>query len=247
MFTVTFSPGKGEEVCVDTRSTIQNGGSRAYRFTFLGENAKILSVNATGTAIDHVELTLASGKRFLCEAEGCTGVVIGKRNAEGKRVIGLDSTLKLEADSGATESATISAKLNTMRDQDVSGLACIGQGVTLIGSDNSSVDFCPLGGHGFSMTEEGSKIFHFSNLENEEIRIEVGEDESLRKISFGGDDLACTAESCTGFSITPPNAKGERVLTFAGTVLTSRLASGETITLNGTLLQPAITDSGLLQ
>lgn len=215
----------------------------AVAVTLLGDKVKTLSVNVTGFSVDSVELTLAGGKRFLFEAEASLGVAIGKRNAEGTRVISLDSTLKPAAEGGAQESATILAKLSTMRDQDIPGLTCTGQGVTLIGSDNSSVNFCPLGGHGFSMTADGAKIFNFRNLESEEIRVEVGEDESLKRISFGNDEFTCTAESYAGFSIAPPNEKGERAFTFAGTILPSSQDDGATTTLNGVLIQQAISDS----
>ena len=59
-----------------------------------------------------------------------------------------------------------------------------------------------------------------------------------------GSTPTCTAESCAGFSIAPPNEKGERAFTFAGTILTSSQDDGATTTtLNGVLIQQAISDS----
>lgn len=243
IITLTSKSDEAKKLCVESRDVIQNGASRNYRFRTSGAGKFELRVRANGTAIEAVELDGAKSGPVSCEAEQCSGIVIGKRDATGRRNIKIDMFFSIAnpKDDAAGDSIGIQANLKTKPDHEVAALTCVGQGVTLIGSDNSSINFCPLGGNGFSATEDGSSTtYQFRNLENEMITVTVDESQAIKKIGFDEDRLFCANENCIGASISVPNEKGERIFSFSGTMLQGIGGANETVILNGTLILQAI-------
>lgn len=241
IITLISKSEKPLELCVDSRDVIQDGSSRTYQFSAKSAEKYALKIRANGTVIEAVELWGEKSVFARCETDQCVGIVIGKRDATGSRGVKIDASLfsaNLD-DERSSDPITIRADLKTKPDHEVAALTCPGQGVTMIGSDNSSVSFCPLGGNGFSATEDGSSItYQFTNLEGEMVTVAVDQSEAIKKIGFDGDRLFCVSEECSGAQILAPNEKGERIFSFYGVML-REAGAGESLVLNGTLkLQP---------
>jgi hypothetical protein len=234
--------GADEMLCVESSDIIQNGESRVYRFNAQGKEAWVLNVLTTGTTIESVEFTSNKSGAFRCESDQCAGIAIHKRDATGRRTISFDAKLASNqpVDPTSGTGVVIRALLKAKHDQDVAALTCSSQGVTMIGSNNWTIHFCPLGGNGFSADEDGSNlIYQFRNLEGETITIHVDKDESIKKVGFDEERLVCLTALCAGIQISPPNANGERIVNFSGLMLSPIDSNGESLTLNGSLiLQP---------
>ena len=226
-------------LCVVSRQVIQDGEARTYQYRAGDKAAWSLDVRVRGLIIESAELRNAKNALYRCENESCQGVTITKRDSMGRRHVKIDATLP-SSETGTDEPVQVSADLTTKPDRDVSGLACTGPSVTITGNDNSSIEFCPLGGIGFSSNEEGTDmVYSFRNFEGEAITVSVDATYSVRKVGFDDDRLSCVAEQCAGAAISELNEKGERTFNFFGVTLRNE-SNSESLLLNGTFVLPPI-------
>lgn len=231
-------------MCVGATRTIQNGSVREYRVESVGTPAQSLRVQTSGKTVLAVSLATGSAREFRCAGNDCVGVEIGPRDSTGARTITLEKLL-LTAGSSADEAdpenrVLVSGTLKTLPEDRIAGLACTEQGVSIITSDGSSGTFCPRGGAGFEIGDDGRRTYRFTSLEGETILVAVDESHRVLKVEYQGDNtLACGAAACRTH-VSEPTTAGERVFTFSGATLLDTSGDARNAVLNGTLIVPPL-------
>jgi hypothetical protein len=224
-------------VCVGATSTLQNGGVRVYRVESLSGPGYTLRIEAAGSSILSAALGIDGEKVFRCDRKACAGLEIGRHDVESVRVISLNQVALANT---RDERVTVSGRLQTMPEDQVPGLACTGQGVSIITSDSSSMTFCPKGGAGFEIGNDGNRTYRFTNLDGASLLVAVDQDHRARRVEYQGDvALICSSSTC-GVQISAANSAGERTFTFAGTTLLEVSTGQSNAVLNGTLLVPPL-------
>jgi hypothetical protein len=203
-----------------------------------------LRIEAVGATVLSAALGTGVAADFQCRQEDCKSISIGKRDARGVRVIALNNTALARTSAGGTTSAagsaTLTGKLLTVPEESLAG-ACAEQGVSIVASDGSSAPFCPKGGAGFEIAEDGSKVYRFMNLDGESILIAVDQRHRVQSVEYRGDtSVSCSAVACGGVYSSAASANGERTFTFVGTTLADAANERIDAVLNGTLIVPSL-------
>jgi ferredoxin len=223
--------------CVGATSISQSGGVRVYRVESQSGPGYSLRIEAAGSIVLSAALGIDGAKVFRCDGKACAGIVIGRHDVEGARIISLNQVVLTNA---RDEQMTVNGRLQTLPEDRVPGLACTGQGVSIITSDGSSMMFCPKGGAGFEIGNDGGRTYRFTNLDGASLLIAVDQEHRARRVEYQGDvTLACASSTC-GVQISAANSAGERTFTFAGTTLLEVSAGQSNAVLNGMLIVPPL-------
>lgn len=240
--TLELTTNDVEPVCMGTPITKHNGSVRSYQIATLTAPQRWLRVEVAGGAI----LSAAWGSElrpdFHCQAAGCQGITIGRRDAQGARVMTLERVALMRTSSNGTLSAPESVRLSGRVEipaEELSELACPDQGVSIVTSDSSSQVFCPQGGAGFEIGDDGTRRYRFTNLDGESILVATDQDRQVRRVHYEGEVvLACRAIECGSVRISAADTEGASRFTFSGTTLIDADSGQSNAVLNGSLILP---------
>jgi hypothetical protein len=138
------------------------------------------------------------------------------------------------------ESLQLSGRFEIPPEQ-LSELACAGQGVSIVTSDSSSQTFCPQGGAGFEIGDDGAKRYRFTSLDGESILVATDENQQIRQVQYEGEvSLACRSAECSSVRISAADAEGAHRFTFSGTTLIETESGQSNAVLNGSLILPPL-------
>jgi subtilisin family serine protease len=237
----TLQVAVGDEeaaACFGETTTVQNGAVRRYEVAATDSSNRWLRIEALGTTVLSAAMGDGSTADFRCTEEHCKGIVIGRHDVEGARVISL-SRAALPAVRSPASSAFVSGEIRTLPEDRLPGLACTDQGVTLVTSDGSATTFCPKGGAGFEIGADGHRRYRFTNLDGVSIVVGVDQQHRVLRVEYEGDSTLTCATGC-GVRVSDADASGERTFTFAGTTLTETGLAQRNAVLNGTLIVPPL-------
>ncbi|HEY0943588.1 MAG TPA: hypothetical protein VGE08_26115 [Steroidobacter sp.] len=233
-----------ESVCLGTLTTKYNGSVRSHQVATLATPQRWLRVEVAGGTI----LSAAWGGElrpdFYCQGAACKGITISRRDARGARVMTLERTQLMRAPSNEMSSVQASLQLSgqlTIPPEELPEFACADQGVSIVTSDSSSQTFCPLGGAGFELADDGTKRYRFTSLDGESIVVATDQDQQIRQVQFDGEvSLACRSFGCGSVRISAADVEGARRFTFAGTTLIDADSGQTNAVLNGSLILPPL-------
>ena len=233
-----------ESVCIGTLITKHNGSVRSHQVATLAVPQRWLRVEVAGGAI----LSAAWGSElrpdFQCRAAECKGITISRRDAQGARVMTLERTplqrTRANGMSSSQESLQLSGRVEIPAEP-LPELACADQGVSIVTSDSSSQTFCPQGGAGFEIGDDGSKRYRFTSLDGESILVATDQLQQVRQVQYEGEvSLACRSVDCGSVRISAAGADGARRFTFSGTTLIVAESGQSNAVLNGSLVLPPL-------
>ncbi len=233
-----------ESVCMGALVTKHNGSVRSHQISTLTAPQRWLRVEVAGGTI----LSAAWGSElrpdFHCQAAECKGITISRRDAQGARVMTLERTPLMRTHSNAMPSAQqslqLSGQVEIPRDE-LPELACADQGVSIVTSDSSSQTFCPQGGAGFEIGDDGAKRYRFTSLDGESILVATDQNQQVRQVQYQGEvSLACQSFECGSVRISVADAEGARRFTFSGTTLIETENGQSNAVLNGSLILPPL-------
>lgn len=231
--------GTIELACMGALITKHNGSVRSHQVPTLTAPQRWLRVEVAGGAI----LSAAWGSdvqpEFYCQAAECKGITISRRDAQGARVMTLERTSLMRMHS-AQESLQLNGQIE-IAPEELSGPACVDQGVSIVTSDSSSQTFCPQGGAGFEIGDDGNKRYRFTSLDGESILVATDRNQRIRQVQYEGEiSLACRSAECGSVRISEADAEGARRFTFAGTTLIETESGQSNAVLNGALILPPL-------
>lgn len=236
--------GTVELACMSALITKHNGSVRSHQASTLTGPQRWLRVEVAGGTI----LSAAWGSDlrpdFQCQAAECQAITISRRDAQGARVMTLEHTPLMRAQPGATppvqESLQLSGHLEIPAEP-LAELACDDQGVSIVTSDSSSQTFCPQGGAGFEIGDDGARRYRFTNLDGESILVATDRDQQIRQVQYEGEVmLACRSIECGSVRISAADAEGARRFTFSGATLIETQSGQSSAVLNGSLILPPL-------
>jgi hypothetical protein len=232
------------DLCVSDTRADQNGAIRTWRVDSIDGTGRWLRIDTAGGKVLSATLGGGISAQFQCKDDACSGITIGRHDVQGVRTISLEEApLKragLDSAAAGSELARVSGTLKTLPQEQMASLACAGEGVSIVTSDSSSQAFCPKGGAGFEIADNGHRTYRFTNLDGASILVVVDQSENVREVRFEGDDrLSCRGAAC-GVRISAPTAQGERFFEFAGTTLIENRRGESNAVVNGTLVLPAL-------
>jgi hypothetical protein len=222
-----------EILCLGSIATTQNGSVRSYELHSVSGAPRSLRIDASGTLVVAAFLTTDSTPLLSCRADACKGIVISKRDAKGSRTISLKQAVLTETAGGL---ATLSGIIEASAENLPPTLACNDQSLSMIASDGSTIAFCPKGGVGFEIGNDGSTTYRFTSLDNESLLVVVNPTREVQRVVFEGEhSLACQGRDCRQLQISDG-----RVFHFAGTSLIDTQSGESTTVLDGTLIAPPL-------
>jgi hypothetical protein len=224
--------------------TKHNGSVRSHQIATLTAPQRWLRVEVAGGAI----LSAAWGSDlrpdFHCQATECKGIAISRRDAQGARVMTFERTQLMRIHSGGMQSIQESVQLSGRFDippEQLSELTCADQGVSIVTSDSSSQIFCPQGGAGFEMSDDGAKRYRFTSLDGESILVATDRNQQVRQVQYQGEvSLACRSAECGNVRISAIGSEGAHRFTFSGTTLIETQSGQSNAVLNGSLILPPL-------
>lgn len=231
--------GDVEPVCMGALVTKHNGSVRSHQVASLTAPRRWLRVEVAGGDI----LSAAWGSElrpdFQCQAAECEGITIGRRDAYGVRVMTLEQTPLMRAHSN-DGSMQLTGRFD-IPPEALSELACADQGVSIVTSDSSSQTFCPGGGAGFEINDDGTRRYRFTSLDGESILIATDQNQQIRRVQYQGEvSLACRSIECGSVRISAADASGARRFTFSGATLIEIESGQSNAVLNGSLILPPL-------
>lgn len=233
-----------ESVCMGTLVTKHNGSVRSHEVTSLTAPQRWLRVEAAGGTILSAAWGSELQPEFHCQAAECTGITISRRDASGARVMTLERARLIQTQSNGAPSAQASLQLSGQVEIPADALpelACADQGVSIVTSDSSSQTFCPQGGAGFEIGDDGTKRYRFTSLDGESILVATDPNLQVRQVQYEGEaSLACRSSECGSVRISVADADGARRFTFAGTTLLDTDNGQSNAVLNGSLILPPL-------
>lgn len=233
-----------ESVCMGTLVTRYNGSVRSHEVPAFTTPRRWLRVEAAGNDILSVGWGTDERPEFYCQAADCKGITIGRRDVRGARVMTFERTSLALAGSKAAPSRPgalqLTGKIEIPPEQ-LPAFACAGQGVSIVTSDSSSQTFCPAGGAGFEIADDGTKRYRFTSLDGESLVVATDRDQRVRQVQFEGEvSLACRYSECGSVRISAADAQGARRFSFAGTTLIDTESGQSNAVLNGSLILPPL-------
>jgi hypothetical protein len=234
-----------ETVCIGTPVTKQNGSVRSHQVQTLEAPQRWLRVEVAGSTVLSAAWGGSSQPDFYCRAGDCKGILISRRDAQGVRVMILEraSLRRLHADGTPSAEAPLllSGRVEVPPEEPLPALACTDQGVSIVTSDGSSQSFCPKGGAGFEMGEDGNKRYRFTSLDGESILVGVDQSHQIKHVAYEGEvSLACRAFECGSVQISAPDTAGARRFTFTGATLIETSRGESNAVLSGSLILPPL-------
>jgi hypothetical protein len=236
--------GSTESVCMGALITKHNGSVRSYQVATLTTPQRWLRVEAAGGTILSAAWGSEQRPDFHCQAAECKGITISRRDAQGARVMTFERTPLMRTRSNAMastqESLQLSGHVEIPRDE-LPELACAGQGVSIVTSESSSQTFCPQGGAGFEIDDDGTKRYRFTSLDGESILVATDQNQQVRQVQYQGEvSLACRSFECGSVWISVADAEGARRFSFSGTTLIETENGQSNAVLNGSLILPPL-------
>jgi len=245
------TPAGVERGCVTVTRTQQTGSTRRYLLEAEGVSRWSLSLDTAGGRVIAARLVASGRGGFGCKAEQCQGFAISRPDRNGVRTISLagvllEGRIDVAAPVGpdgrsVVPAVRLSASLKTRPDSQSLALACRVPSVTIVESDAALTQFCPMGGAGFELGDDGRYRYEFRNLEGETLAVVLAADGTVSQLSFGA--LACSGAACSGTasrSLDPPGGEAhERDFEFSGVRLQDPEHPQNAAQLTGRLLLPA--------
>lgn len=229
-----------ESACLGTLVTKYNGSVRSHQVATIGAPQRWLRVEVAGSTILSAAWGNDQRPDFHCQGTECKGITIGRRDARGARVMTLAGTQLRPTAANETPYLRLSGQL-TIPPETLPEFACAEQGVSIVTSDSSSQTFCPLGGAGFEIADDGTRRYRFTSLDGESIVVATDQDQRIRQVQFDGEiSLACQSFGCGSVRISTADAEGAQRFTFAGTTLLDTDSGQSNAVLNGTLILPPL-------
>ncbi len=232
-----LADGRPQSICLGRTQVVQNGNVRTFRADEQGGKGQWLRVDAAGETIIAVEMSDAGQGNYTCKWSKCAGISIGPHDAQGARSIVFDkarlSRLKVVDDEAADEFVALSGKLKTVPDDQLPATTCVGQ-LLHISVGAGTMHFCPDGGTGFDMEDDGGMTYRFTNADGGSVGVRMDRGGTLRQVEFG--KFACKAPACVGVEIAPVHADGGRRFAFRGTTLLERDGGAAAAILNGNIV-----------
>lgn len=232
---------KAEPVCLGTITTKYNGSVRLHQVATLETPRRWLRVEVAGGTILSAGWGSDLRPDFYCQGVECKGIVISRRDARGARVMTFERTRLMAISSNEIRASLQLHGSLTIPPEQLPEFACAGQGVSIVTSDSASQTFCPLGGAGFEVADDGTKRYRFTSLDGESIVVATDQDQRIRQVLFEGEVLlACRSFGCGSVRISSADAGGARRFTFAGTTLLEADSGQSNAVLNGSLILPPL-------
>lgn len=233
-----------ESVCMGTLVTKHNGSVRSHEVATLTVPLRWLRVEVAGGTILSAAWGSEQRPEFHCQAAECTGITISKRDARGARTMTFERAQLTPTQSISRPSTQASLQLSGQVEIPADALpelACNDQGVSIVTSDSSSQTFCPQGGAGFEIGDDGTKRYRFTSLDGESILVATDPNQQVRQVQYEGEmSLACRSVECGSVRISVADAQGARRFTFAGTTLLDTENGQSNAVLNGSLILPPL-------
>lgn len=222
-----------QRACAESALASQNGGRRRYRFAVDG-GAYLLIDTEQGRPL-RIEWGHAEPE-YGCDGDGCTGVQFARPDFNGRQAITLDRT-RLNREAAADTAADAAPRVLSAQLAALGNVGAVCEtGVTVNFSDHSYTRFCAYGGNGYAQGDDGLPLFRFSDVDGSEIEVRTDSGgRTITAVAMTAEGLRCTGAACAGAGFSPPDARGNRVLSLLGTALTSADGS-RSATLNGQLL-----------
>jgi hypothetical protein len=215
--------------CLNPTRTIQNGNVRTYRIDALDPDGPLLRADVAGDSILRADLSYAGSGKFSCVREKCGGISMGPYDSQGARSLRFESA-KLAA---GNETLVVSGTFRTIPDDQLSSTSCTGQ-LLYINIGAGTVHFCPDGGTGFEIQDDGSTTYRFINGEGKTLAVGVGRQGALQSVEYGA--FSCRSPRCAGVRVSPASAEGRRNFIFQGTTLTEQETGVATAILSGNIV-----------
>ncbi|MBS0448299.1 MAG: hypothetical protein JSR59_20420 [Proteobacteria bacterium] len=260
---VTSAGGRVQTTCVSVTQTSQSGSVRTYRVEPEGVSRWALRVRVVEGRVIGVRLSAPPGapgappQAYGCMRDDCARMSLGPPDAHGVRRLA-SQQLPLRALPAAPASAPLAASvprappeawagalrltalLETPPDRQTA-LACPTSSLGVVDSGGPVVDFCPLGGAGFEVADDGRLRYRFDDLEGRHLVIGMATDGSIDTITLG--ELGCAMPACGGVTTSSPGGDAEhpgaqRTFAFSGTTLRASGPSGRSAALNGSVVMP---------
>lgn len=256
--------GRSQRHCMSRTQVVQNGNVRTYRVEEELTGRRELKVDAAGETIVAVELVMDAGDRFGCRWSHCKGVSVGPHDAQGARSIVFERTRlgamvvsaerkefagaerdeaagagRDEADGAAVGNGAavhVHGTLRTLPDDQLRATTCVGQ-ILYISQGAGTQHFCPDGGTGFDVEDDGGRTYRFTNADGDSLGVGMDEGGALRSVEYK--EFVCHGSACTGVHVAPGGADGRRHFAFQGTTLLDRNSASVSVILNGNVVLEA--------
>jgi hypothetical protein len=232
-------------LCAGATRTQQMGGIRRHTVPVDSRREQWLRVDAVGTRI--VGMWLGNGNRaeFRCTGSDCRGIMIGEPDAAGVRQITLRDVEMLSIKPGdrlsTDEIVSIEGVIRTGSETSTGLQGCDTPSLSVIGPDHVLSNFCPRGGSGLEINDDGTRTYRFSSLDGISLEIVIDDKGAILKVDYAGDKPAnCTRATCAGVSVEPASPDGSQTFRLASTALTSNPDGTRFSTLTGTLVTASV-------
>jgi hypothetical protein len=226
--------GSPRTACIATTRVHDRGNLVTYDIALENPKGRLM-IDRTGKRVMAARLELAGARRLSCDQDTCAGgIEISELGKDGGRRIALHEVALL----GAT-AAVVSGTLS-MHERAPGEVLCDRPKLTVIESGGRIRDFCPMGGAGFEVAEDGSRKYRFDALSGDTLMLELGADFRLRaaKLSGSDGDAACRGAQCAGVRRQSPSPGIEDAFSFEAVPLTA-VDGVATSTLTGRLEIPS--------
>lgn len=234
--------GVRERQCVGAPQTRQMGSVHSYTVQAEGDAKRWLRVDVADSAIVGVLLGSGAKSDFKCGAGDCSGVSLGKRDSLGVRTVSFDNLILQPTTSGGATPAGRPVTIDGGLKIPATTLACSGPSIAIIATDSPETSFCPMGGVGFEVNDDGTRTYRFTSLDAGTILIRVTASKRVSEVEYASEagQAKCAESACAGVVASVPAADGARTFDFAGAALTQPGSGNTVTTLTGTLLVPAL-------
>lgn len=238
---IVTADGVTTRSCVAATRTRQRGSVRSYQLDAEGTSTWRLVVDVADAKVRAVRLLPSSrparpADTFSCAQGACAAVQIGRPDGHGARTMTIDD-LGLRK---AGETVRLSARLAIPPDAQTPGLACTMPAVRIVEEDGGLTEFCPMGGAGFELADDGRPRFQFRNLEGRSVEVALAADGTIERVAIG--KWACSASQCGGLAMRvhgdPADPSAERHFSFSGLAVFEATKNRPAATLSGELVMP---------
>jgi len=220
--------------CMSQTRATQNGSVRTYRVQGQEPADSSLRIDAAGATILRADLVDAHGGLFTCGRGECAGISLSAHDAQGVRTLRLDrAKLTRTLDN---QFMLVSGLLRTVPDDALAGTSCTGQ-LLYITVGDSTQHFCPDGGSGFDLQNDGAIAYGFMNGDGDTLSVQMRPEGGVQAVEYRS--FGCRSQGCGGVSVTPGAPDGSRNFIFQGTTLTDHATGTRLATLNGNVLLAA--------
>jgi len=244
------APPASWQECVSGTRVSQSGDVRSYLVSAEDADGWTLRVARGGGMI--LEATLSSPSRgvFRCASDHgrrCAGILVSERDALGARVLSLrgvrfQARTAAGAEDAKADSLFVDGTLSIPADESDPVLACAGATVQVVHADRRRFAFCPAGGAGVALSDDGTRrIYTLRDLEGESLLIGLDGAGRVDGVTYG--DIGCAGSACGGVATQrerpdPQTGESTRSFRFDGTALWRAGEGAPAATLQGTAQAP---------